>query len=126
MKFDDENRLYGWFMGDELGEMIKKLNTQHFLCTCGEKIRPDHEVQMFHGYTHDGGLHDKDGDRHWLYLNCPKCKYSWAWHKLPARARLCSQSDINQTENLIEKAKAELDKEEGMDGNDRQVVPGIS
>lgn len=68
-------------LGGEVGRTIKILSGVPFTCTCGRK----QILGGFLGYPHAGGLPDKDGNRWWVFYECEKCRYQWAWHKIVNR-----------------------------------------
>jgi len=65
-------------MGGEITEIINGLKGKTFVCSCKKQIK----INRWLGYKHGGGLADKNGEKWWLYVECPKCEYCWSWHKV--------------------------------------------
>lgn len=79
-KTTDGTRTVNAQMGGELGETIESLQGKSFMClgTCGKsKV-----IASLLAYPHDGGLEDKDGEKWWLYYECPTCGYQSSWWKI--------------------------------------------
>ena len=71
-------------LGGEIEDIIEQIEGKRFLCTCNTKYIINH----FLGYDHNGGYKDKDGNRWWVFVECPKCKYQWSIDKLLARIKV--------------------------------------
>lgn len=65
----------------EAGMFIAKLRGEKMKCTCNKPFYLNH----FLGYPHDGGLADEDGNRWWIYHECPQCDYQWSFGKIEHR-----------------------------------------
>lgn len=67
--------------GGELGEMIKKLNERRFSCStpgCPDRVL----LNEFRGYPHESGLPNTEGEKYWLYWECPTCAHKYKWKVL--------------------------------------------
>ena len=76
--------------GGEVENFIKQAKGLCFSCVCGNPI----VVNQVCGYTHDGGLLDKDGKKWWVFVNCGKCNYDWSWQKILKKKEMLS---LNKT-----------------------------
>jgi hypothetical protein len=68
-------------LGGEIGKIIEELKDKKIRCSCGRNFI----IGSWFAYDHDGGVADKDGNKHWLYHECPYCNYQWSWWKLQRR-----------------------------------------
>lgn len=67
-------------MGGEVAEFLEQWAGETIKCfgVCHK----EREMVSFKGYEHDGGLADKDGNRWWVYFECPKCRYGHSFAKM--------------------------------------------
>lgn len=67
-------------MGGEVAEFIQKW--QDKTIRCFGVCRKDRVMESFKGYDHDGGLEDANGNKWWVFFECPKCKYGHSFAKM--------------------------------------------
>lgn len=67
-------------MGGEVAEFIEKWKGKTIRCfgVC----HTERDMNQFVGYDHDGGLEDANGNKWWVYFECPKCKYGHSFAKM--------------------------------------------
>lgn len=71
-------------MGGEIADALRELRGVYFECF-------GHEIEAsgpFYGYPHNRGVPDENGNKYWVFLECPECGYHWSWHKIPFNAGL--------------------------------------
>ena len=71
-------------MGGEIEELIKETALKSYKCLGLPKGHIE-IVGAWHGYPHDGGLSDKDGQRWWPYQKCSQSNYEMAYWKVKNR-----------------------------------------
>ena len=69
--------------GAEMARIIGMYNGKTFKClgVCNKPL----SASTLWGYPHPDGISDKDGQKWWLYVKCPRCNYATALWKIDQR-----------------------------------------
>ena len=78
-------------MGGEIEELINETALKSYNCLGLPKGHIE-IVGAWHGYPHDGGLSDKDGQRWWPYQKCSQSNYEMAYWKV--KNRIVSMKEV--------------------------------
>jgi hypothetical protein len=67
-------------MGGEIASFIQAWKGKTIRCfgVC----KKDKVMDKFVGYSHSSGIADKDGNKWWVYFECPKCRYGHSFAKM--------------------------------------------
>lgn len=74
------NKLMTESMGGVVGAFVKEYTGTTIRCfgVCHK----DRLMNEFTGYEHDGGIADNDGNKWWVYYECPICHYGHSFAKM--------------------------------------------
>lgn len=80
LEFEDISKLEG-----DVKKFVDKFYDEKFLCSeCDNSfiVNEDEEGKMIY-YTHPQGLQNgSQGDKYWIYIECPNCQYQHSFEKI--------------------------------------------